>query len=411
MAEKGKETGLAVTQDGTLDLSTYDPKKVNILSPVLRFASDAPWLRYRAVEIRLSADHEHGDCYPAPGTRWIGDGDNRKPAVVAPNKTALLKIASAMGMQISPERTGRIPPDACARCIEMAKAHGKAVQCGTCPARYDTAYRIVAAVRADTGWRTLSATYEWSLDSQERKIRREAKKRQMKYEEKLAKVASGEWKRAPYPFDEQEYVQERLDHVIAERFGLAETKAMLRLIRALAGVRHTYRREEMERPFVAVRVDLVPDLADPAVRDAIQRRARQSASALFPGAADDPIDAAFKETPDFERPEDVSQGQEGPTEEGNGASEDEGAGEHEHTGPLPTGVPASAQPAGTPDGEPAKCIGCEEIISAARLAFIVSDQGAAILEKYVEMYGGTLLCYKCQAAGEKAIKEAAEAAQ
>jgi hypothetical protein len=50
-----------------LDLSSYDSQAYNILSPVLRLDTAAPYLRFRAVEVRLDPDANRGDCYAAPG--------------------------------------------------------------------------------------------------------------------------------------------------------------------------------------------------------------------------------------------------------------------------------------------------------------------------------------------------------
>jgi len=377
-----KETALAVTEEGTLDLSAYDDTKVNILTPVLRYDSSAPWLRFRAVEVRLNPDHEQGDCYPAPGSRWLKVGNRTVPAVVAPAKTALLKIASAVGLMQDPDRSGRIKPDACERCIELASHHKQAVQCGTCPARYDTAYQIVGAVRADTGWRTLKATYEWNREAQEAKLRAEAKKR------------AGQAASRNQSFDEEEHVRTRLDAITAERFGLAETKALLRLIRAICHIRHTYRREDMAHPFIVVRADLVPDLADPAIRGQLADRARAATGALFPPSGD-PAEAAFSETPTFENPIDVGQGAEVDAE---GADLE----------PIDVEVGEGAQEAEAeaPEDGPTICPGCDEILADARLAFLRSENGKAQMQKYEEMFGTGMICYKCQTQGDKALRGA-----
>jgi hypothetical protein len=156
----------------------------------------------------------------------------------------------------------------------MAQATQQAARCGDCPSRFDTAYQYIGAVRTDTGWRILKASYEWNLDAQRRKLVREAKK-------KLAK-AQEEGK----PFDVEEHVEDRLDQIIAERYGLAETKALLRLVRAICHLRQAYSREEMARPFIVVRTELAPDYADPETRRALAAQAISSGAEIF-GPADD----------------------------------------------------------------------------------------------------------------------------
>jgi hypothetical protein len=260
-----------------VDLSRYDPQAYNILSPVLRLDTAAPYLRLRAVEVRLDPDSDRGDCYAAPGTRWNRDRNTGEllPTHVAPSKPGLLKIASATGLVIDPHNSRRIKPDACERCIDMARATGQGVRCGDCPSRFDVAYQHIGAVRTDTGWRIVKASYEWNLDAQRRKIVREGRKRLEK--------AQSEGK----PFDLGGYVEDRLDQVIAERYGLAETKSLLRLVRAICHLRQAYLREEMARPFVVVRTELAPDFADPAVRQALAHKALESGAEIFGPAHED----------------------------------------------------------------------------------------------------------------------------
>jgi len=272
-------TALAPVENGheCLDLSSYDPQAYNILSPVLRLDTAAPYLRFRAVEVRLDPDVHRGDCYAAPGTKWTKDrrtGD-LLPVLVAPSKPGLLKIASAAGLIIDPRNSHRITPDACERCIEMAQATQQAARCGDCASRFDTAYQYIGAVRTDTGWRIVKASYEWNLDAQRRKLVREGKKKLAKAQEERR------------PFDLEEYVDDRLDQITAERYGLAETKALLRLVRAICHLRQAYSREEMARPFIVVRTELAPDFADPAVRHALAQKAISSGAEIFGPAEDE----------------------------------------------------------------------------------------------------------------------------
>ena len=187
-----------------LDLSGYNPQAYNILSPVLRIDTAAPYLRFRAVEVRLDPGINRGDCYAAPGTKWTKDRHSGEllPTHVAPAKPALLKIASAAGLVIDPRNSSRIKPDACERCIDMAHATGTPVRCGDCLSRYDVAYQYIGAVRTDTGWRIVKASYEWNLDAQRRKIVREGKKRLAKAQEEGKS------------FDLESHIEDRLDQVI-----------------------------------------------------------------------------------------------------------------------------------------------------------------------------------------------------
>jgi len=386
LGENGHAEGRA-----SLDLSSYDSQAYNILSPVLRLDTAAPYLRFRAVEVRLDPDANRGDCYAAPGTKWTRDRRTGEllPTHVAPAKPGLLKIASATGLVIDPHNSRRIKPDACERCIDMARATGQAVRCGDCPSRYDVAYQHIGAVRTDTGWRIVKASYEWNLDGQRRKIVREGKKR-------LAK-AQEEGK----PFDLEGHVEDRVDQVITERFGLAETKSLLRLVRAICHLRQAYLREEMARPFVVVRAELAPDFADPEVRHALAEKALASGAEIFgPAHEETPaatlpataVDAQVVEQlasePDFTDAE-------ARAEEATAPVDDESAPDNGQTHVAdngPTAEPALAEgPGEAPDEEAdaVRCDDCNAALPANVVAFCQSAKGR-------QAFNGANYCFKCQ---------------
>ncbi|MFB3883538.1 MAG: hypothetical protein ACE149_19910 [Armatimonadota bacterium] len=392
-------TALAPVENGQegLDLSGYDPQAYNILSPVLRLDTAAPYLRFRAVEVRLDPDITRGDCYAAPATKWVRERGVSVPALVAPSKPGLLKIASAAGLIIDPRNSHRITPDACERCIEMAQATQQAARCGDCPSRFDTAYQYIGAVRTDTGWRIVKASYEWNQDAQRRKLVREGRK-------KLAK-AHEEGK----PFDVEEHVEDRLDQIIAERYGLAETKALLRLVRAICHLRQAYTREEMARPFVVVRTELAPDFADPETRRALAAKAISSGAEIF-GPAED--ERPVTHIPPVEVVDDLASEPDFTDAEVHA----EEAGDDEVDASLPVTDPlehdgfdidapteAMAEPAAVavpdepnpPTHEPASspeagiCDDCGASLTPAIVAYCQSPRGWAA-------FGGSSYCYPCQ---------------
>jgi hypothetical protein len=394
---------LAVPGENGLDLSGYDSQAYNILSPVLKMDTAAPYLRFRAVEVRLDPDANRGDCYAAPGTRWTKDRRTGEllPTHVAPAKPGLLKIASATGLVIDPHNSRRIKPDSCERCIDMARATGQAVRCGDCPSRYDVAYQHIGAVRTDTGWRIVKASYEWNLDAQRRKIVREGKKRLAKAQEEGKS------------FDLDGYVEDRVDQVITERFGLAETKSLLRLVRAICHLRQAYLRDEMARPFVVVRTELAPDFADPAVRQALAQKALASGAEIFgPAHEETPaatlrgaaVDAHVVEQlarePDFSDAEVRAEEASAPvdnepvTDNGQTHEADEG---HAPAADLPSqGEPADEAPAGYDTGEApeeeadgVRCDDCNANLPSNVVAYCQSARGR-------QAFGGANYCFKCQ---------------
>lgn len=261
------ESRLAKREEMPTELTQYDPAQYNILAPIVRVGPDVPYLRQSLAVIKLDADPNHGDCYAAPGTKWArNQAGELLPINVAPAKPGLLKIAAAMGISF---RTEAIKPRSHRLLTDLAAGAGQAaIQALFNQVRHDVAYRAQIAVRDGVGYRYLEATYEWELEGQERKIRRDAKKQSTVERYKKAGLT------------EDQYVADRLDQVISDRHGLAESKAILRAIRA-TGIRHQYLREEFGKPFVVVRVDLAPDMTDPAVRQALAEKAIASGAEIF----------------------------------------------------------------------------------------------------------------------------------
>lgn len=65
-----------------------------------------------------------------------------------------------------------------------------------------------------------------------------------------------------------------------------ETRALNAAIRECGcGIKQAYRRDELARPFVAIRVMHQPDMSDPEIKRMVTERALQGTSALYAGAA------------------------------------------------------------------------------------------------------------------------------
>jgi len=70
------------------------------------------------------------------------------------------------------------------------------------------------------------------------------------------------------------------------RLQLASTGAMDRVIRLILGLKSTYRREELEKPFVVPKIAFSPDVSDPKVRDLLLRQGLDATNVLFGPAPD-----------------------------------------------------------------------------------------------------------------------------
>lgn len=308
-----EQMGIVKRDERPALLAPYDRERFNILTPISIERENAPYLTQRVAVVQLDADPEGGDCYAAPGTRWNKVGDKLLPDHVAPRKEALAKLAAGLGVIIGqPEpitpRSHRLARDMAAG-LDVAAAKALFEQI-----RYDVAYRVVVAIRDGLDWRYQGASYEWDLDAQTRKIRREAvnaeKRARERHADVKAKLASGEWKRRPdwytdeFSFDIEAHIADRVDQIIAERHGLAETKAINRALRSL-GIKQQYRRTDFAKPFAIVRTEYTPDASDPAMQAAIREKALRSGGEIFAGASrgGEPGIASSATQPDFRRAE------------------------------------------------------------------------------------------------------------
>jgi hypothetical protein len=68
---------------------------------------------------------------------------------------------------------------------------------------------------------------------------------------------------------------------------LAESGALLRVIRSLLGLKSTYSRKELEKPFVLLRITFKPDFNDPQIRKAMIQKSIESITGIYGGGHDD----------------------------------------------------------------------------------------------------------------------------
>jgi hypothetical protein len=328
----------------SLDLSKVG-EQINVLGPhSVVFASEG--MRLRAIEVRLSPKPEDGDVYPSPS----GGGK------VALSKNGLLKIASAKGIVWSSTDSKMVsdaPP--CEACVQAAGALQRPAMCP-----HNVGFKAVAAWLDPAGqWETHYASRYWCWDEELREVKRLYKKQ----------VAEG---RIP----ESEYdarVADEFHKRFRDRFSLAETKAMLRVIRQV-GVKAAYAPQELARGFLAVRVE--PDMSVEEVR----RRGMASAAEIF-GAATAPQPAL--PPPDFSKATDLGPGDNGGDEEQQPPTDEPGERVDPDTGEV---TPAEGQQG---FDDMVLCFACQGQLTPKELAFCQSERGR-------KQFGGRNLCYQCQ---------------
>jgi hypothetical protein len=85
--------------------------------------------------------------------------------------------------------------------------------------------------------------------------------------------------------DRKNYVEKSVKRDMLQkrkfRLQLASTGAMDRVIRLILGLKSTYKREELEKPFVVPKIAFSPDVSDPKVRDLLLRQGLDATNVLF----------------------------------------------------------------------------------------------------------------------------------
>lgn len=87
---------------------------------------------------------------------------------------------------------------------------------------------------------------------------------------------------------------------------LAESGALLRVIRSLLGLKSTYSRKELEKPFVLLRITFKPDFNDPEIRKAMIQKSIESITGIYGGGhdANDELPLSLTSSPPIEIPHD-----------------------------------------------------------------------------------------------------------
>lgn len=153
---------------------------------------------------------------------------------VSLTKIACLKLMTAANVVM--EESKPILPSSCQRCVEVAKMTRTAPQCGSCTTKQDVAYQVSILVPEPSGGHR-------------------------RY------VATKEVSKANY--------KGPLEHMAAQ----CETKALLRALRAGLGIKGSYTKAELQKPFAVALV--VINATDPELKAALIQRYAAGKDALF----------------------------------------------------------------------------------------------------------------------------------
>jgi hypothetical protein len=234
------------------ELEEYRKKnQYNVLVPTVTIQEISPFHKPVLEIVRINPDPKAGgEVYEVV---W-GSGNYSLRAV------ALNKIAFAAGIIWNAKNSGRTDD-------------------GSDPSI--VSYRAEAAVRKEDGtYMVRNAEYMLDLSVVEQEIRDSyEQKSQALMREKKAK--NEKWTEE----DRKSYVEKSVKRDVLQkrkfRLQLASTGAMDRVIRMILGLKGTYKKEELEKPFVVPKIAFSPDVSDPKVRDLLLRQGLDATNVLF----------------------------------------------------------------------------------------------------------------------------------
>lgn len=362
-------------------LAKIDTTQKNVLLPTQTIQQISPWHAVRVSEVKIDPNPDSGEVFKVGSKQ--GEGGKYED-VLYPAKPALFKIAAAAGIVWNWNACGPV---------------------GT-PSRDYIMYRAVGAIRLPDGsWQPITAHKEIDIAVIEEEVRIQYVKKASGALNAEKDNYKGEWRKYKafnkngeeyekngYFLNEDEkkrYVNDKTHADIIQwrknKLGRAESGAMLRVIRAALGMKASYSRAELEKPFVVPRIDFTPDFNDPGVRQALIDHGVAGMTSLF-GQSSYASPPALNGHTAFERPLIEAPSGEGPIHV-EGAFVDD-AEEVEVTKPAETKTETAK--AETPKTEtttqgsnPLQCVDC----------------GADVVEKvadYSKKNLGCVVCYKCQ---------------
>lgn len=275
----------------------------NLLVPAATSVQINPFYKCSVMEVVADISDRSGDIFSV-GKVKTGEDHNGKAMyeeVFSPAKPFLMKLATAAGIQFHPEYTTVTRENAN---TYVGRAYG--------------ALRL-----PDGSYKTHAETKRICLDDEEAKYRLEFMDKSIMgiHDWRSAKAASemfrGEWKEDPEKInqwgkpekyyviadsDREKYIERSLlvnmtllRKTASEK---AQTGAILRVVRALLGIKGTYSKAELSKPFVVPTVTFAPNFTDPTVRNAMLQQGMNSMGNMFGTASAPPaIPTAFTNEP------------------------------------------------------------------------------------------------------------------
>lgn len=249
---KEETTVIAVTND-------YPTDKYNLLIPVKSMQELSSMYRIVVNEVQINNDDKAGDVYLQ--TKGYGNSEDK----LALTKTALSKLMNAAGIQMVSSKP--LIPSTHQTAIEMAKAIGKAVEYDT----RDVAHEVILLVPEASGqFRQITAIKEIIIDDLKAEYIEQKRNLEI-WVDKKKRQATEEEKNAA--------VEKQLTQFLSHKRGQCETKALNRALREAMGIKPTYTKAELQKPFIVAHV--VPNMDAPELKNAMIDQYKASTSLLF----------------------------------------------------------------------------------------------------------------------------------
>lgn len=363
-------------------------KEYNLLLPTVTEVQINPFYKYTISEVKADLSEGSGDIFKVGNVKTGYDSKNKTDIYVdafSPTKPLLLKLATAAGIQFDPTyTTGGYVSKNCYR----AKAYG--------------------AIRLPDGTgKTHADEKVINLDDEEDRLRGEFMEKSVEgiKEWRSAKAAeklfAGDWistgEKNDHGYDIKKYViaeTERsryVEHSVKLNMALlrksiaekAMTGAVLRVVRALLGMKGSYTKAELAKPFVIPAVTFSPDYTDPEVRHIMLLQGMNAVSNMFGSGPMSPAPAAVYNPPvmatnNFE-PEIFPEESANVTDQEHNPTDEEAYASPQ----MEPEVPAPAAPPKTPE-----CSVCGSVINENVYDYSLKRHGRP-------------LCYSCQKGGKQ----------
>lgn len=232
-------------------LTEYNPAQYNVLMPETTTQQVGPMHQLRVTLVSINPNPAAGEVFKV-GSKFISQ-DNFED-VLSLAKPAIMKISQAAGIVWNWRES---------RFLSLTRDYA--------------CYEAVGAMRmADGSWLPLKATKEVDLAVIEEEVHEaNLKKARDLAKAKLNGLTQEQWAAAQ---TKSNMIQWRKNKGMR-----TETGAMLRVVRALLGMRQQYSPAELCKPFAVPRVEFSPDVHDPAVKQMILQHGMRATGELFGG--------------------------------------------------------------------------------------------------------------------------------